>query len=658
MNTRPRQTQRTFGRSFLAGILLVFFCAVLAGGLFSRDLHATVPVQIPGFRYTSVLEHIETTRNGTVEFKVQADLLTVRDNKVLTFTVPYAAGQSVSFEQLQIADVDANGKSQNYLGSRLRGELLDDSPIGSYSVIDNGSMLSIQLAVSAPANAKRRVLLSYKVYQSARRYPDAGDITLQIFSGHQQARIEKLGILISFESTILPGELKQFKVFQHHNLHTAEALLEDAFANKIKKNLGVPNEIAKTLATEYWGFLGLDLPPSSGLELRFLTPSVWLARTLIEQDSSGSARERILEDEKDYQRRLVQRYVYRNAANSVVVMGFVLSILLYLAFHWYSIFERYRLTRQKVTAPPEAAEPGLLAYLETGKASGRVILSTIFKLASSGFIRLEEDSILRVTESIIPSDEVLRPFERTILYWVWDLMEGEDSLRLDQLDIRFADPSRANYDVALRVRNFLDVECAARGWVPLPGEKKPHRGHLLTGFALLLLAVVLSWLGSYFVPFTLLVPALTFFITAFTNVRFTREGYQFLAACKAYERYLENIDNQKISAEMMMPILDRDFINSVALGCEKQFLMNLRYVLTVQDLLNSGFFGRYGFGKIQHILEAYIERKGNLKARYIQWLFQYLSREVNKRYIHLQTALVRLWVKLEANPPGIEGEIE
>lgn len=625
-----------------AVLLLIFLLSLWQVG---PALQAKLPATNPGYTLQTYLEQIHVTRNGSVRVNLQMDVLADKEIGELSLKIPYSDGQSVSFDSLRIAEVDAANRGFNAIGKLISGELTASSGVGSYKVTDSGRNIRLRLNASIPKGSVRRLTLQYTVYQAARRYRDVGDIRLDLFRGEPGVRVKNMGLLISFEAAVLPDEKKAFRFFQRNNLRSAELLLRPVSPEMFTADVRVPNEMPLAAEKPLFAYVGQDIPAGTEIRGRLMCPSVWLSR-LSPDKSKVSAAGDIIREEEHWRKQKLRRYEYRGWARTATVILLGVSLLALLAFYWANLRLLYKLSRVPVTEPPEDLSPGFMAYFKDGKINGRFVLATLYSLARKGFITLEENSIFRVSESILPDESVLQVEEKAVLHWFWELTQGGESLNYDEVDVPLTERGGKDLFISARVRNVMDVFAASKGWVPLPGEKKPKPVGLVLAALFFVPAVWLSWLGSFFFPLLLMVPAALFLVLAFASVKYTPEGYQLHTRIRAYEHYLAEIDRHGLTADEMAQRLDRDFVSAVALGAERPFLLNLRYVLPVAAILESGFLRRYGFSRVQKTIEKFTEVRGGLKSRSIYYVYNYIARRVDSKADRIQTAILKLNLRL------------
>ncbi len=593
-----------------------------------------------GYRFRKIRMNLQVLRNGTIDVTLEADFALTRDLRISAFSLPYAAGQGLVVNQLSVTEIGETGTGTVYTGHEVN-DLAQSSQVGSYQIIDNGRGVDLSLLTSAPQGSVRRVRLNYLIYQGSVRYEDVATITQMVLGGTSSSAIDKLGITISFEAAQMESEVASFRLFEHHNQETADNLLKAVSTLDFAELMEVPVLNSDHAPQYIWCYYGENIPARTRLELRLIAPSVWLPRAQVTA-GEGPALPQILREEDAYTRSLLQRFEYRVIINRVVIGLFVVALILLLVMHRYNILAGYTYSRKKISEPPESVPPGLLPYLAKERVTSRVILSSVYRLVDQGFLLHDGRAVSRVPERLLPDDRVLRPYESAILHFIWNLMDGEDRLVLNQMDQLISDSETVDRLALIRIRNLLDAEAAVLGLMPLPDERKPAIDQILAGAMYLLLAVALSAVGQYYIPLLLLLPSATFFALAFLGARLTQKGRQVLSEAQAYSRYLSEIDRQGLSSADELKNLDRDFIYSVALGCEKNFLTNIRYVIPLEEVLSRGFFGKFGFSRMQKVVESYIDRHGSIKARYIRQMVTHMYRRVQLELVEWQSAIVRL----------------
>ena len=512
---------------------------------------------------------------------------------------------------------------------------------------------------AVPKDSLRRLEVSYTLYQGAHRYPDVGEINMGFLAGEQGVEVKQSAVFFSFEASPLPEEKEAFRLFQRDSLKQAGDLYEEMKPYSAARLIGHPAVGIVRDWQPLFAAYAEDIPADTEISFRLMLPSGWLARMPFESSGGEPAYERIMREEENFRQQELRRYEYRLWAEPATYILMGLSVVLFLIFHWYSLSELYRVSWHKSDRPPDEAPPGVMAYMKEGKIKGNLILSVLYVLASKGFIELGREKIYRVDERVLPDEALLYPHERVVLHWFWDLCLGEDALAFDALESRVSQRAERSAAMFFRLRNLLDCHCAEHGYIPGPGEKKPKLNHIITSLLYLFFAFLLSWLGSFYLPLLLLPLAVVFLITAFTSSKYTRKGYVFLVKLRAYERYLSEIDHTDMEEEEVLEALDRCFPDAVALGNQRSFLLNLRYLLPVSVLLESSFLRRFGFSRLQNVMTEYIKRRGGLSAGGIHSLYSYIAKQTDKKSTAIQTTLVRLNLRLfsrEKAPEDAGGE--
>ena len=190
-----------------------------------------------------------------------------------------------------------------------------------------------------------------------------------------------------------------------------------------------------------------------------------------------------------------------------------------------------------------------------------------------------------------------------------------------------------------------------RGWIPLPGQKKPQKLYWIPGLVYIGLGLLLAGLGRYLRPLTLVLLGLVYIFLAFRKVRYTAKGEIVLIQMKAHKRYLKEIDQTLRDMDKAKAKLNDYFIASIAYDCTRSFLLNFRYVLSLDEFMNTGFLRRFGYQKLQQTTERYIKQKSGLRARALMMFYLYIYREEEKVLNSLQNTLValryRMWRGLE-----------
>lgn len=609
-------------------------------------LQAQMSSQASDYRFSSVLIQLHVLRNGSVKAACRLDLKSGdKELKTLKLELPYYDGQSAAFEQLKIAEIDAEGRSVNAIGEPIGGEISQNSRVGAYKVTDSGKALQLSLNSSVPKSSERRIDFTYTLYPDGRRYRDVSDLRLKLFETADAVPIDRMGLLLSYEANTLADEEKDFRLFQRDNAERSEPLLRPISPLRAGQLWEAGKSGLLPESRILFAYYGTRIPPRAGIRIRLISPSIW---TPLQREEPGRLIKLpgIIQDEEAYRQDLIRRYDYRGKAAAATWAAMGAAVLLFVIFHWYGIFNLYRPAKRGDRKPPADMPPPVMAFLRERKVSGPVVISTIYGLAEKGFLALDEKTVYRVPERLLPDETALPDYEQVILHWLWELMQGSDQISLEEMDSRLAaEPERA-VQVMFRVRNLLDVYCADQHWVPLPGEQKPKLNHLVTAGVYVLLMLLLCQLGNFLMPLLLLLPAAVFAAAAFVSVKYTNEGYKMLGKLRNYEHYLSEIDRQGLDEETMLLELDRHFQSALALGTVRPFLLNLRYVVSVETLLASGFLRRYGYKRLQNTMERFMESRGGMSASNIRSMHSYLAKEIGKNTVHLDTAGVRLNFKL------------
>ncbi len=649
-----RQSRRTVLQPVLCLFLLLLVILTPLGSVQAQNPVAEQPL----FRYTDYIQHALLKRDGTIEVKAQIDITFNRDGSTFAFEIPYGDRQSVALTDLRFGEIAEDLRGMNYLGTQVTGEITERTSVGSYRVTDRGTALHIQMVAAVPRDGERRLLVSYTVFQAARRYRDVGEVNFLMLNGRQNFGIEKLHLSVNVESSILDIERGRYRLFERNNLPTTDPYLIPQKAGTHLTSLRVPDETGVTLTHDAWLYQAEFLPVRTRMRARIILPSVWLARTRFDDSVEGDQFERILEEEETYERQIRTRYQYQVVINRLLILLTLLALILLMYFQRTYLFQRYRKNLSKVSALPEIYAPGLIAYFQSGKLDGRVILSTVYRLTYLGYLELDDLEISRVDERLTPDNSNLRPYEISILHLIWNLMDGEISLTLHELDKSVQELESVDLMSLNRIRNLLEAELMMLGLIDLPGDRQPGMAELLIGIAYLLFAGSMMIIGSYYIPLILLIPALVFIYLASRTGRYTAKGRDLIKNIQAYADYLSDIDRQGLTPQALRETLDYHFYFSVALGVEKPFLTGLRYVMNLETIIYTDLLPRYGFGKLQTVLETYLDRKGHVNARYVRMVFVYVDRQIGQKISEIQSAIIRLRLRRLPDLRQIEEELD
>ncbi len=648
---RPRFWRRLF-------VVVVLVLSLLCGGLWLlgpsgplgllgggtpqiRAAQVPAAVDPSGYRYRKIFSNITVLRNGTLDVTLELDLQLTRDLRITNFTLPYAQGQGLALNALSVTELGESGTGTVYTGREVV-DLAVSNQMGSFQILDNGRSVDVQLLTSAPQGSIRRVRVNFLIYQASTRYIDVAETSYVLLSGQAQTAIDLLGVRISYEGNILQSEISSFRFFEHHSLETADSLLTAQNPFDFANRLAISDTQYASFTHPMWTYLAENVPARTRVNLRLVSPSVWLPQAQVQRSGEGAQLPRMLQEEEAYTRGLLQRFEYRVILDKLVLGLLAVALILLLIMHRYNIMAGYRFSRQKVTSPPEQTPPGLLCYLAKERVNARVILSTVYRLLDLGFLQHDGRYLKRVAERLLPADDLLFPYESAILHFVWNLMDGETGLLLSKMDQLINESLTIDRFAVIRIRNLLDAEGAARGLVSLADERKPAIDQILAGLLYTVMSILFCVIGRYTTPLLLLLPAATFFALAIVGARLTALGRKVLVSAQAYSRYLSEIDRQGLSSWTMLDLLDRDFTYSIALGVEKNFLTNVRYVISLEEMLQCGFFKKYGFSRMQNVVEVYLNRRGSIKARYLRKMVSYMYRRVQIELAEWQSALVRL----------------
>lgn len=585
--------------------------------------------------YSYIVEY-NIKKTGTVEVYMELEFAPLENTNSLQMSIPYKEGQSIAVSSFVRSELDNEGNPTNGVGVLQNTPLTADSDIGSYYVNDTGRSIEISMNSAIPAGEIRVLQVLFTLYQATARYQDIAVFNHNILPANYKADIQQLGVIYSIESPVYANEYNKTKLLEKNQLPK-----ENLLASSDKRNFEEKLDYISTYAYDSFSsfyYYGEDIERDSGLEAELIMPSVWLSRMSPVDEAKENEINRNHDAYINHKRHI---YVFRSHALRLTLALMVLALVLWFVFH----FIRNR-TLSQSDAKQEASmvyplPAAIMSYLTSLQLNAKTLLVISLELCKKGFIDWEDGTILRRTELFVQEESSLEAYEQISLHWIWDLMNGTNELDLNTFDTILASREQSDLAYMNRIKNLLDVYCSAHGLLPLPGEKNPSIPHVISGFMYFLFAVFLSWLGSFYLPLMLLLPAIMSFVFSFTSVRYTSRGYYILGAMHAYKKELENIDIIGIDVANLIARLDRDFIASIALECNREYLLNLRYILPLDALIQSRFLSRFGFQKVKKIVGLYTEKKGELDAKQLQMVYLYIHKRVNKVIGEISKAMIK-----------------
>lgn len=649
MAKKQKITKGIFSRFWL----LVLACIMVMGplGPFHNTLEAA-NIGGPGPRYKLDLCYMDFLfkPSGLIETHLEINMEALRDLKRLQISIPYGQDQSLDLKSFSRAECNPEGQLINIQGERSTTPLDDTSSLEAYYVQDTGTHMVLDINAAIPQGATRHLIMDYDIYGASTRYPDVAASLINILSKTKSSSIGKLALRFRFEAPVYEEELADFFIQQRNNLGIRSNLVEAVDAGSFLQKMSQARVKTEEKNPSFY-YYGENIAANSGFQVQAIYPSVWIPRQSIEGDEDRL--DDLMDQQISYHIEMIRIHDIRHYGTILTHVFWGLG-LIGIAFNEVSKSIRRRRTSRVVLEPDTKDGPfSALAFLESLSLNSKVLYSAVLELVQLGYLAMDNRRLVRVPERLIQDKQPLYDFQRLVLHGVWDFMEGEDSLDISRFENISEEKMELKYKDLQRVRNLYEVFLLERGWIPLPGQKKPQKLYWIPGLVYIGLGLLLAGLGRYLRPLTLVLLGLVYIFLAFRKVRYTAKGEIMLIQMKAHKRYLKEIDQTLRDMDKAKAKLNDYFIASIAYDCTRSFLLNFRYVLSLDEFMHTGFLRRFGYQKLQQTTERYIKQKSGLRARALMMFYLYIYREEEKVLNSLQNTLVALRYRMRR---GLEEE--
>lgn len=578
--------------------------------------------------------------NGKLNAYLQINIESKQQVNKIRLNIPYKAGQSIDFLSFYRSDINANGQIVNPIGVRSNTPLTEKSEIGEYYVHDTGKSIEIEANASIPKNQRRRLELKYVIYQGANRYPDVATLETTLLREGLALDIGKLALAYRIDAVVFPGEKKEFFLQEHNKNAAREAFLKNYDKKRFAALLadGQMN-IGETMDAEFF-YYGENIPANVGLSVKAVMPQIWLSKL----HTTGQDRmlTKILREHRHYEINKVLRNDLRQVFTIISLVLLTVASIYYALLYFSSLYRRYRVSKLILNPKQEQHPYSIFTFLSNRRLDARCLTSIIFELVEASYISLYENEIRRVPERLTRNNKPLHAYQELVLHWIWDLMDGEDSVEIDKVETRILHLQEQEVSALRRVENIMELYCYQEEWLALPGKRSPKKFPLFLGVICFSLAIAFSAISYYLLPLVLLIPAAVSIYYAFQSVRYTKLGERQLLKAKSYKHFLEDIDQSQLSKKELLENLEDFGIGACALNCSKEFYFNLRYILQIDEILESGILRKYGYIRLQTVTENFKKQKNDIKADSVSSFYKYLHKEQEQKIEKIHNVLIRL----------------
>lgn len=598
---------------------------------------------LPEMRYAFdfVWIDFEIQRTGTVEARISANITTTDEVRRIRMEIPYASGQNISFGEFKRAEITESGEILNPIGVRSATPLVEDSPLEAYYVQDTGNSIVLNINASIPSGQRRRLDLNYTLYQAAQRHVDAGVVEMNIWEENRHADIRALAISYQIEARAYEGEESRFSLLQRNSSTDREHLLQNINRKEFLAHLEDAHMELDSEKTSFFYFA--ESVPHYGYEVKALMPPVWLSR--LGYSSEGPQLDQLMEEQREYEINKIRRYELGDIFRSITSFILILASLIYLFLFAAAHTKRYRQSKHALAPDREGTSYSALTFLESLSLNGRVLSVAIYELVEKSYLSMSNNEIHRVSERIMPNEDKLYPFERLILHWVWDLMDGKDSIAIERIDDMSNRDSVYELSALRRIKNLYELHLVRRKWIPMPGERKLQASAVYVALGLILCSLLFFLISSLLFPLLLLIPAVITLAYGYRKTRYTAQGEKKLWHLKSYRQYLKEIDQQKLTKESLIDSLEEYMVATTAFDISKEFLSNLRYVLEISDVLRTSLLRKYGLERLQRTSEDYLKMREVSRSRANLLFYGYILQEEEKMIRRFHTLLIKLYYR-------------
>lgn len=582
-------------RYFLLFFMSILFALQLVILIPSSSIQASSNTTNSSYIIESFLKHYHFKSDGTIEVSSQIDIESLASMNRIAISIPHEPGQSLIIDSVNIGDINEDLTASNYV-QKSQSPIATEAP-ETYFYETSGNSFDLTINAPFPSGTRKRVQIKYTVLSASTRFDDAAVSSLAIVSANSGGMIEELGLVFSFESQIYEEERIEFNFYERNNLSQVANTLHLLTLSDLRAYLEVPNETGVDIENDSFTIAAEDLVRQTSVNLRLVYPSDWipLANITSRADTDISTWDLIREEEDAYTRTLYQIYEYRDTIN-IMIIGLMVVFVVIAAVNFILDFIRRRFdSKEQISSPPANTHPAVLAFLDKLEVTARIIWTIIYSLSAKKFIHLDDHKITRVYERLLPDVSELKPFEKAVLHWIWSKMEGENEIQLSSFYKKISENNVDNNERILRLSRLLEIECIEKSWLKINRQEGYNYTPLIIGVGYLVLAVIFSIIGAYYNPLVLVVPAIFLIGISLVSSQYTDEGLNIRRQTNAYSSYLSNIDRYvKRENDIDSGVSDEEkdlvliqMIHSIAQDVDKDYLQALKYLYSIDEILNS-----------------------------------------------------------------------
>ena len=625
-------------------ILFIILFIVLFFIFFEKsELSAETDNKKDELTFNSVFNHINILRDGRVEAVLQFDVKTKSVVNQLNISVPYQKNQSITISDIKLAEANLDEPILEYIKATQVNEFQKDQ-INSYTISDLGDKINIKLKTSLPEATTKRIRVSYTINSASQRFNDAAVTDLTLFDENRNFTISGYTLIVSFDSVIFPEEISKYNLYEHNSLDDLGKLLQPAFISEILTVLNMDkSEIIDIPSDAYISYSNF-IPENTRVDIRLLYPSDWLAKTKITltEDPNVSVYEKVKSEESTYIWKQIQKFRYQ------VVSRYIVGILLILASVYFVIvllkkyIDNYKDAPEiKFSMQAEISAAGL-AFLKSKKVDAYTVWAVIYTLISKGFLDINQKRLWREDEQLLPDETQLQYYERVILHWIWNSMEGKNSISLGDLSQVIQSDLDKNMNKLSRFKKAMDLHCIENNYLLAERKIKTKKIHLIVALFYIISAVIISLVSNFFVPTWLLLPGGVFLVMALKQNRYTDLGLKILGEANSYKKYLRNVDRYYKDDYSKDKFIE-DFIFSMVLQCNDRYLQSLKYILPMSAVVKNRCFTSLGFNEIEtNVYKELSKQKIEIPIKRQKEIYKDISDIVERRLLGIQHLINKL----------------
>lgn len=624
-------------------LFVLLFIVLFFSGLFKTELNADAENKKNEITVSYALNYINILRDGRVEAVLQFDIKSKKIVDVVNFSIPYQNNQSVTINDIRLAEINSDSPTLEYIKATQVNEL-QKNQINSYTRSDLGDSININLKTSIPESPGKRVRVSYTINSASQRFNDAALTELTLFDKNRELIINGYALIVSFDSLIFPEEVNKYNLYEHNSLDGLDKLLRPALKSEILEVFKFDNSEILDIPSDAYISFSSFIPASTRVDVRLLYPSDWLAKAKINvtEDSNKSALEEIKSEENTYAWKQIQKFRYQVVSRYIVGIMLILALVYFIVVLMKKYIDSYRDTPDIKFSMQEDISATGLTFLKNRKVDSYTIWAEIYTLVSKGFLTLNKNRLYRKEEQLLPDENQLYYYERVFLHWIWNLMEGKDSISIEDLSYIIQNNLNKNMKKLTSFQKALELHCIENDYLLAERKIKTKKIHLVVALFYIFSAITISIVSNFFVPTWLLVPGGIFLLMALRQNRYTDLGNQILDEAVSYKKYLRNVDRYS-KPEYSKNKFTEDFIYSIALQCNDRYLQSLKYLVPMSTVVGNRFLSSLGFNEVEtNIYKEMSKQKYDLSVKKQKEVYNAISDIVEQRLLDVQRILTKI----------------